>query len=129
MLTTYIDGSLGFSGRGFLLFGKSFPMPFASRREIYFQILRVMYDLDSSTFDRFYYKSENNFLRNRRLTIRPIAKSLDKLYLSQRAHKPYEKIGEYFLASAGDPGSFSDRLKMLLDANGLDSSELIVFWD
>jgi len=128
--TTHVDGKRGFSGKGFLLFGKSFPMSGASRREIYVRIVQCIYDMDPKTLGNFFEKTETEFRQDHRRTIRPIGKSLEDLYLyKSRKNKPYQRLGDYFIATSDNNGVYEYWLGLLLRANGLDVSELMVFWE
>ena len=130
ILTAYVDGKEGFSGTGFILFGKAFPMPLKSQRQIYVVIIQCIYNMDPDSLDAFFESSEARFRRRHRLWIRPIAKTKEDLYLfKDRLKKPCQRIGSYFLATTPNIDNYERWLSQLLEANGLDASELTVFWN
>jgi len=130
VLTTYVDGKEGFSGTGFILFGKTFPMPLKSQRQIYIGVIQCIYDIAPDSLDLFFEKSESHFRVSHRLWIRPISKSKEDLYLYKgRPKKPYHKIGPYFIATTPNVENYDRWLNLLLEANGLNASDLTVFWN
>jgi len=129
LATAAMDGRAGFSGRGYLLFEESHPMPYATAKAIYLDILRTMHALDQETLDRFYDRSKCVFLRDPKLRVNPIVRCGDDNYLNkQRACKSVEKIGNYSIATHGAPETFERWLNMMMDANELEDENVVVFW-
>jgi len=129
LVTAAIDRRTGFAGRGYLLFGEAHPMPYATAKAIYLDILCTMHALDQETLDHFYGRSEHEIRLNSKRKVRPIVKHGDDNYLNkQRACMSAEKIGDYSIATHGAPETFERWLNMMMAANGFEKNELIVFW-
>jgi len=88
LVTVTIDGRTGFAGRGYLLFGEAHPMPWATAKNIYLDVLRIMNALDEGALERFFIASEDDFKCNGNRCVHYLGKTPENLYENkQRSSK------------------------------------------